>query len=150
MRKIIDKLNDLIAIDYDAVSAYEAAIRRIQAPIIRDRLREFQGDHERHISDLARFVRDFGGTPRERPDAKGFFLKAFTAVTSMMGDRAALSAMKTNEELTNRTYDRALEELWPASVQDVLVRNRDDERRHLSFIEQSIAEGQVARTEPIA
>lgn len=138
MTKMIDSLNDLIALDYDAVNAYESAIARINDASVQTRLREFKGDHEQHIRDLSGYVASYGKEPRRRPDTKGFFIQAFTAITSMMGDKAALTAMKSNEELTNRTYDKALEHEWPGPVRRILEKNRDDERRHLSFIEEQL------------
>jgi uncharacterized protein (TIGR02284 family) len=134
--KLIEKLNDLIALDIDAVNAYDAAIKRIQAADVRDRLRSFQMDHERHIRDLSGCVVDLHGKPRQKADAKGFFLKSFTAITAMMGDKAALTAMKGNEQLTNRGYDKALEENWPPAVRTVIERNRADERVQLAFIDE--------------
>ena len=61
----------------------------------------------------------------------------------MMGDRAALTAMKGNEELANRTYDHALEEVWPVTVRQTIERNRNDERRHLGYIEATLREIEV-------
>lgn len=143
MTKLIDKLNDLIALDLDAVSAYESAIERIKAVLVRERLRAFQADHERHIRDLTSVVQSYGGKARNTRDAKGFFIQAFTAITSMMGDKSALTAMKSNEELTNRTYERALEEVWPESIRTIIERNREDERVHLAFVEQTLAAERV-------
>ena len=51
--QMIEKLNDLIALDYDAVGAYQAAIDRVDVESIRSRLLVFQGDHRRHIQDLS-------------------------------------------------------------------------------------------------
>jgi len=139
MTKMIDSLNDLIALDYDAVHAYESAITRISDASIQNRLREFQGDHEQHIRDLSGYVASYGKEPRKKPDTKGFFIQAFTAITSMMGDKAALTAMKSNEELTNRTYDKALQHEWPGPVRRIIEKNRDDERRHLAYVEEQLA-----------
>jgi uncharacterized protein (TIGR02284 family) len=148
MSRLIDNLNDLIALDFDAVNAYESAITRIDAEEVRDVLREYQEDHRRHIRDLSACVSQLGGTPRDKPDAKGFFIQAFTAITSMMGDRAALSAMRSNEELTNKAYDRALAEcVWPTSMLQIIERNREDERRHLAYVLQTIDAMAVARAD---
>jgi uncharacterized protein (TIGR02284 family) len=139
MNRLIDNLNELIALDLDAVNAYESAITRIEAEDVRETLREYQEDHRRHVRDLSACVKQLGGTPRSKPDTKGFFLQAFTAITSMMGDRAALSAMRSNEEITNKTYDRALDErVWPTSILQIIERNREDERRHLAYVLQAI------------
>lgn len=136
--KMIDRLNELIALDYDAVGAYEAAIDRIDVEFLRSRLREFQGDHRRHIQELSRVVVGLGGKPREKPDVKGFFIKGFTAITSIMGNEAALKAMQGNEKLTNRTYEQAMKEGWPEEVRVIIERNFRDEQRHLAFIEESL------------
>ncbi len=137
-QRMIERLNDLIALDYDAVGAYEAAITRIDVESLRMSLREFQNDHRRHIQDLSRVVQSLGGTPRAKPDVKGFVLKGFTAITSMMGNEAAIKAMQGNEKLTNRTYEQALKEGWSDDVRSVIERNFRDEQRHLAFIEEAL------------
>ncbi len=136
--QMIEKLNALIGLDFDAVGAYDAAIHRIDVESIRSRLGEFRADHLRHIQDLSAQVRQLGGVPRERPDAKGFILKGFTAVTSMMGNEAALRAMQGNEKLTNTSYGNALRENWPAPLRDIIERNYQDEQRHLAYIEDAL------------
>ncbi|MCY1073341.1 ferritin-like domain-containing protein [Archangium lansingense] len=138
LNRMLERLNNLIALDYDAVGAYEAAINRIDVESLRMRLREFQQDHERHIQDLSRVVVGLGGKPRTKPDAKGFILKGFTAVTSMMGNEAALQAMRGNELLTNRTYRVALDEEWSDETRAIIERNFSDEQRHLAFIEEAL------------
>jgi uncharacterized protein (TIGR02284 family) len=138
LNRMLERLNDLIALDYDAVGAYTAAIDRIDVESLRMSLREFQRDHERHIQDLSRVVTTLGGTPRQKPDIKGFILKGFTAITAMMGIEAALQAMRGNEVLTNRTYQMALDEEWSDEARRIIERNFSDEKRHLAFIENAL------------
>jgi uncharacterized protein (TIGR02284 family) len=138
LNRMLERLNDLIALDFDAVGAYEAAIDRIDVESLRMSLREFQQDHQRHIRDLSQVVTMLGGTPRQKPDMKGFILKGFTAVTSMMGNEAALQAMRGNEMLTNRTYRMALDEDWSDEARRIIERNFSDEQRHLAFIENAL------------
>lgn len=137
-RKQVDRLNDLIALDHDAVGAYQAAIDRMHVETTKTRLREFQEDHRRHIRDLTAIVTRLGGKARTSPDVKGFVLKGFTAITSMMGDEQALQAMRGNEQLTNRTYRKALEEQWPEDIRAAVEKNYNDEQRHLEYIESAI------------
>ncbi len=139
MHEIVEKLNDLIALDIDAVNAYEAAIGRMNVPVLRERLRQFQQDHERHIRELSQAVMFYAGEPRQRPDAKGYILKGFTSITAAMGDEAALRAMHANEQLTTRTYQKALEKQdWPADVATLIARNYADEQRHLASVEDAL------------
>lgn len=136
--QMIEKLNDLIHLDFDAVGAYQASIDRIDVESIRMRLTEFQNDHRRHIQDLSAAVQRLGGQPAKRPDAKGFVLKGFTAITSMMGNEAALRAMQGNEKLTNTSYANSLKEAWPEDIRNLLEANYRDEQRHLAYIEDAL------------
>jgi uncharacterized protein (TIGR02284 family) len=137
-REVCDKLNDLIKLDVDAVHAYDQAIEACVIDEVRDRLTEFRGDHDRHIRDLSAQVRALGAEPEVRRDWKGFFIEGFTAIASQ-GDHSALLAMRGNEELTNRTYERALDmqDLTP-EVRSLLERNFSDEQRHLSWIKNQL------------
>jgi uncharacterized protein (TIGR02284 family) len=137
-KKEIEALNELIGLDYDAVSAYESAIKGIHEEPIRAQLRQFQDDHRRHITELSAAVRTFGGKPRESTDVKGFFIKSFTAITSSMGTEAALMAMRGNEKLTTKNYSEARNKDFSAAVKPILERGWQDETRHLSWIEQAI------------
>jgi uncharacterized protein (TIGR02284 family) len=135
--KPIELMNDQIHLDRDAVKAYEEAIKACENAEIRKNLSVFQGDHERHVRELSLCVREYGGTPAEHTDIKGFFIAGFTKVASR-GDRSALLAMLGNEELTNRSYEAALEHDLPDDVQALFRRNLSDERRHLAWIKEAI------------
>ncbi len=136
---VIERLESLMQLDHNAVSAYDQAIERVDVPAVREKLEEFKADHERHIVDLDTLIRRLGGTPKEiSRDVKGSLIEGFTALRSITGTEGSLKAMKSNEQLTNRQYDDALSLELPDEVREVVERNRDDERRHLAFIEASI------------
>lgn len=136
---LLNRLNKLLMLDHDAVDAYEQAITRINANSVKTKLREFQADHRRHIDKLNEVIKQYGGTPQNRRDVKGFFIKGMTAIQSMVGDEMALKAMQTNEKLTNSTYQDALDELsMPEDIGDIVRRNREDERRHLDWINKAL------------
>lgn len=147
MSRILSRLNDLIALDIDAIEAYMASIKHIEDDDVRHTLAEFREDHQRHVRELSEVVRRFGGEPQTRPDVKGFFLKGFTALTSSMGDAAALRAMRGNERLTTHTYEKALREEWPADVVSLIERNFADEKRHLATIDRFIRERPAKRAQ---
>jgi uncharacterized protein (TIGR02284 family) len=132
------ELNDLIHLDVDAIRAYEHAIKACEHEVVASRLREFKGDHERHVRDLSECVRRLGGEPASKPDVKGFFIEGFTAVTSL-GTHSALMAMRGNELLTTSTYKAALEKGdLPADARQIVERNYSDEQRHLNWIKQAL------------
>jgi len=130
-------LNDLIQLDIDAVHAYQQAIDACEIPEVRDRLTAFQGDHQRHVSELGAVVRTLGGQPPEGKDLKGFVIEGFTAIMSM-GDRTALLAMRGNEELTTRRYDAARRANVAGDALQIIEGNYADEVRHLDWIKQAI------------
>jgi uncharacterized protein (TIGR02284 family) len=138
LKKLIERLNDLIALDHDAVGGYGAALKHLENQELFARMSEFQADHQRHILELSAVVRGMGGEPRQGPDLKGVMAKAFTDATSRLGDTAALQAMQGNELLANATYDKALREEWPLEVRDLIARNYTDERRHLQYIQDAL------------
>lgn len=137
--KVVEKLNDLIRLDVDAIHAYDQSISACTIVELKNKLTEFRADHDRHIRDLSDCVRNCGGEPDVRRDFKGFLIGGFTAIVSQ-GDHSALIAMQTNEELTNSYYRRALEmqDLDP-QIRSVLEKNFSDEQRHLAWINQQLA-----------
>jgi uncharacterized protein (TIGR02284 family) len=138
-KQVLDQLDSLVRLDIDAVRAYTEAIDRIDMSSVKEQLTQFRSDHERHITNLSSCIMQAGGTPPEnKPDVKGFFIKGFTALRSMTGNEGALKAMKGNEELTNKHYQQALELELPNEIRLVVQQNREDERRHLEYIDQCI------------
>lgn len=136
---LCDHLISLVQLDIDAVHAYSHAIDRIDIQEIKTELTRFRGDHEQHVRDLSPIIQRLGGeAPEFKPDFKGYFIQGMTALRSITGNEGALKAMKTNEQLTNKTYDTALGWDLPADVRSIVQKNRDDERRHLAYITECI------------
>jgi len=136
---VVHKLNELLMLDNDAVRAYGSAIERLTLPFVKERLSAFRADHQRHITELNDCIRRLGAEPKDRPDFKGPFIQAMTALRSMAGNEQAIKAMKGNEELTNKKYSEALQAQLPADVEAIVRRNYQDEVRHLAFLNEIIA-----------
>jgi rubrerythrin len=137
--EIINQLKKLVQLDIDAIHAYTHAIDHIDIQDVKNRLAEFRGDHQRHVDDLSAVIRRYGDTPPElKQDFKGYLIQGMTSLRSVSGTAGALKAMKSNEELTNKTYDQAVAIGFPPDVQSIVARNRDDERRHLDYISRCI------------
>jgi uncharacterized protein (TIGR02284 family) len=144
----LEQLVTLVQLDIDAAQAYAQAIETIGIQEIRDRLDEFREDHERHVDELSAAITRLGGKPPERaPDLKGQLIGGYTAIRSAMGIAGALRAMKNNEILANRIYEQALALELPDDVKAIVERNREDERRHLAYIE-SVLEDRVWELDP--
>ncbi len=137
--EIAGKLNSLIQLDADAVNAYNQAIEEIKEEDVRSTVESYREDHQRHIAVLRGLVEDLGEQPQEpSKDIKGFLIEGFTKIRSMGGTDAALSAMETNEKLTNKKYSEASGWDVPAEILDILIANFEDEKEHLAFIQKKL------------
>ena len=133
---LIDELNRLIQLDFDASKTYEQAIKKVDDPAVRDDLEQFRLDHLRHINNLSTLVQELGGTPIDaHRDFKGLLLESMTWLRSATGTKGALKAMRMNERLTNTTYRKASDADIPPQVRTLLEENLADERRHLASID---------------
>ena len=134
--KIIDKLNDLIQLDHDAIEAYDAAIERLNNRNVSQKLMEFRNDHERHTRNLSAQVSRLGGTPAHGPDIKRFLTKGKVVIADIVAaDHTILAAMLANEEVTNKQYEAMLKtEGLDVEARDVVEKNLGDERRHRDWI----------------
>ncbi len=138
-QEIIKDLSSLVQLDIDAIHAYEQAIEKVDVSEVRKKLTTFMSDHERHVTDLSRCIRELGGKPPEfLQDFKGFLIEGMTIMRSVTGTSGALKAMKMNEELTNAKYNKALGWPLPGDIRAIVELNREDERRHLEYIEEAI------------
>jgi rubrerythrin len=146
--EIIDRLKALAQLDVDAVDAYGAAIQRIDLIEVRAKLLDFRADHQKHFSDLSAVIMQLGGEPPvNAPDLTGLLIQGMTAVRSMFGNEMALKALKSNEEMTGRAYAEALDLDLPNEVRKIVQKNRDDEWRHLLYVNRCISERVWSRGE---
>ncbi len=136
--KIIEELNELIRFDFDAIGAYDEAIEHVKEAIVSEPLTRFRADHVRHTAELTAIVRRLGGTPVEKPGIKGVVRKTLTKIAGLVGTEAVLRAMKSNEEVLNKTYSHHSMMEFPRDILDVIERNYADEQRHLAWVEQTL------------
>lgn len=139
--RITKVLCDLIALDFDAIDAYDQAIQRItRDDVARTELAKFRADHQRHVQDLSPIVRQMGDEPPAKGDFMRFLTQGKVVLASLVGDDAILKAMKSNEDTTNQKYEQSLTTPGITSeVRAVLERNLADERRHRAWIESRVA-----------
>lgn len=128
-------LKDLVELEYDTVEAYQAAINRIESEEYLDKLREFKKDHLRHITELTNYLQKVGETAPTGADLKSLLTQGKVVIMELRGDKGVLLAMKSNEEETNRAYERLNEfENISPEVKELLERNLQDERRHFAWL----------------
>ena len=136
----IAELNDLLQLDHDAVQAYTLAIGALKNVGRRETLMRFRGDHERHVAELTRLVRRYGGTPVDAPHATtGPFKLAIQTLGTLGGDREIIVAYKTNERESRDRYSRAANNAtYPADVRAMIEAAAGDEVRHYEWAESQL------------
>lgn len=137
-QKIAKHLNNVIELDYDAISAYQAAIDRLENAQYKSKLEEFKQDHQRHVEALGKLVQAHGEEPASSGDIKKVLTKGQVVIAGLAGDAAILEAMKLNEDQTNRMYEKEVEEAFPQDIHKALEQGLADERRHRSWINQTL------------
>jgi uncharacterized protein (TIGR02284 family) len=129
-----DLLKDLIMLDYDAADAYQAATDRLENVRFKQ-LTQFKGDHLRHIDELGQILSGMGRTVPKEGDMKSILAKGKVVIAGLIGDRAILEAMRTNEADTNTAYERAVNhDDVSSTARSVLQHGLQDERRHCEWI----------------
>jgi uncharacterized protein (TIGR02284 family) len=142
--EIAKLLNSLIELDYDAIAAYRTAIVKLDNADDKSALRGFMTDHERHIVDLRPYVDRYGAQAADGTNAMVILTKGKVVIASLLGDRAILEAMKSNEEETNKRYEKACARTdLPAELMGVLAKNLADERRHRAYMVQRLGESRT-------
>jgi uncharacterized protein (TIGR02284 family) len=128
-------LYNLIVLDYDAIAAYDVAIAGLSDEKHRRALTSFRDDHVRHTQNLPPLLRQVGGEVPHEGDLKQLLTTGKVAMGSLLGDKAILQAMRTNEDDTNTAYGRAIDHrAVTAEMRQVLEQNLADERRHCEYI----------------
>jgi hypothetical protein len=128
-------LQDLITLDHDAIAAYDVAINGLSSEEHRRAMSEFRQDHVRHTENLAPFLAHFGAQVPTQGDMKSLLTTGKVVMGSLMGDKAILTAMRTNEDDTNTAYERAVKHPdVTGEMRLVLEHNLADERRHCAYI----------------
>jgi rubrerythrin len=128
---LLADLTDLLQLEADALPAYAVAIAGLREPDLREPLRAFRAEHERHVRDLSAAIRGLGGVPLALPHLPTGLLKLGVQMAGLPGgDRAVLAAFAANEWQSREKYARYAARPHPAELADLLRRHAVDEARH--------------------
>lgn len=137
---IIDTLNELMAIDYSAIAAYQSAIEQLEDTDCKQQLKKHCDDHIKHVEVIRNKVHELGSTPRDIADIKTTLTQSLELMANIVGDDTSiLKAMMKNKDLTNTAYGDALANFQNvAGVAFLLEDHLRDERMHREWIETTL------------
>ena len=129
-------LQELLELDYDAIEAYEAAITKLENNEFKSKLSDFKMDHQTHVTAISSLLRSHDIQVPTGPSAKQWLTKGKVFLGGLVGDKAILAAMLTNEEDTNTAYNRMVTHpgIWSEAV-SILENGLQDEKRHKDWLE---------------
>jgi rubrerythrin len=133
----IEKLvKDLLYLEHDAIAAYDSCIERLDDQTLSAKISEFKQDHLQHVEVLNEMARELGIDAPVEGDMKQMLTTGKLALADLMGDKAVLKAMKTNEDDTVTAYERASrhEDAIPKS-KAFFTKAHEDELRHRAWME---------------
>jgi rubrerythrin len=138
-KNFAEALQALIELDYDAVEAYQVAINRLDNKDYKAKLTEFKTDHQRHIVELSHIAREHNVVPPVGPSVKQWLTKGKAVLADLLGEKALLQAMLSNEMDTNAAYDAMNKhpEAWE-NIKEALKRGYADEKKHKRWLEETI------------
>lgn len=136
---IIDNLISLYNIEIDAIKRYDSALKKISEKDINESIKKFRDDHARHVESFARIINGLGATlPSSSEDLQGLFSGAAASLQSLIGTEGALEGLQSEEKITTKSYEDAVEQDFPPDILSVLSRYYQDEKVHLDHLNKAL------------
>lgn len=133
-------IKNLIYLEMDAIAAYDVTIDKLDDAGFKTQIADFRSDHHRHLQFLHDMAATHGVTPPTEGDAKEILTTGKVKMASLMGDKAILKAMKTNEDDTVTAYERAKAHTTASEAERALFSKAyNDELRHRTWMETTAA-----------
>ncbi|TDW35786.1 uncharacterized protein DUF2383 [Rhizobium azibense] len=132
---ITSLVTNLIYLEHDAIGAYDSCIERLDDKELSAQIAAFKQDHLHHLDVLTNMATELQIEVPTEGDMKEYLTTGKIALADMIGDRAILKAMKTNEDDTVTAYELAArhEDAIPPS-KAFFLQALEDERRHRAWM----------------
>jgi len=107
---VVDLLNSLLRGEIAATETYQQAMVKVGAHPYASDLERIRREHREAANTLRLHVHHFGGRPDQGSGGWGTFAKAVEGAAKLLGNNAAVGALKEGEEHGVHDYENALEE----------------------------------------
>ncbi len=127
----------MVQVDLDAAHHYTKILRHVAAPAVRQLLRRFRAEHERHVGELNAALGGMRDNPLDRhTEHRCSVLAGVSASFHAWDPAAALDGLVATERRCNALYDALLELELPPEVRALVYRADLEERAHLRALEE--------------
>jgi len=146
-KSLVEAIKTLVALDYDALVAYEVAVDNLENYEYKKKFNDFAIEHRRHIIDLGIFLsRSNEECPNGTNSLKKLLIKGKIELVSLFGDQNILNAILGIEENTNSAYEGLsirITESFDAQLATIIANGLDDERNHKIWLEANTADSRL-------
>ena len=122
---VVDDLNRVLRGELSAMETYRQALDKIRDEYGQDtrfqQLTQMLHDHEQAAQQLRAKIRQLGGTESTDSGAWGTWSKTVMGTAKLLGDKAALKALKEGEESGIKDYRALLQDRTPPEEIGALV-----------------------------
>lgn len=132
-----ESIDEILRGEIAAVEAYERVIVSLESDPEVYRLKLFKLDHENAVQYWKRQAVVSRKTPQGSSEIWGLVVDAFMGISSLIGEEAALRALKKGELHGIAIYERMLESEQLTTIQKDEIRNTfiPRQQRHIQSIE---------------
>ena len=136
----VDEINQLLRSELSAVETYQQALDKEREKFGHEtefqQLNAILAEHQQAASQLTTQIQQLGGTPVQDSGAWGMWSKIVMATAKLMGDKAALKALKEGEESGLKEYQEALHDTTtPSEVKTVLNSLLPKQQAHIRTLD---------------
>lgn len=135
-----DELNSCLRGELAAVETYRQALEKSRTEYGNDpkfqQLEKMMRDHEQAATQLQSLIRQKGGKPDTDSGAWGTWAKTVMGSAKLLGDRAALKALKEGEESGVKQYRDLIDDSdTPADVRDAAMKLMKNDKEHCTRLD---------------
>jgi uncharacterized protein (TIGR02284 family) len=135
-----DEMNKLLRSELSAVETYQQALDKERQKFGHEaefqQLNAILSEHQQAASQLRTQIQQLGGTPVQDSGAWGTWSKIVMGTAKLMGDKAALKALKEGEESGLKEYQEALQDTTtPSEVKTLLNSLVPKQQAHIQTLD---------------
>jgi uncharacterized protein (TIGR02284 family) len=139
-----DEMNKLLRSELSAVETYQQALEKERQKFGHEtefqQLNAILSEHQQAASQLSTQIQQLGGTPVQDSGAWGTWSKIVMGTAKLMGDKAALKALKEGEESGLKEYQEVLQDTdTPPEVKPVINSLLARQQAHIRTLDELMA-----------
>lgn len=136
-KQAVDTLNSLLRGELSAVETYRQAIDKLDGGLGTTELSRINAEHLEASDILRDHVVELGGEPDESSGVWGTFAGAVEGAAKLLGNKAAIGALKRGEETGISSYENAINDEDLPQEYRMLIRDHllPQTRQHLPILD---------------